>query len=77
MFKKKLELTIVTRFKNEDILKVERLISTYREPNTMVSETVINKEQVEITFVTAKSCIKGFKKDLNLLTFVGIEAEIK
>lgn len=77
MFNKKVELTILTRFKNEDNFKIERLISTWKEPCTLVSVNAINNEDLEITFTTTKSCIKEFKRNLNLLNFIGIEGSIK
>lgn len=79
MFNKTTELTIITRFKNEDNFKIERLIATWKEPNTVPIVKAIDSSIVEISFIIPKSkcIIKGFKKDLNLLTFVGIEAKIK
>lgn len=79
MFNKTTELTIITRFKNEDNLKVERLIASWKEPNTVPIIKIIDDTTVEFSFIISKSkCImKGFEKDLNLLTFVGIEAKIK
>lgn len=78
MFKaKNTKMTIITRLENGDSYKIERLVSTYKEPHTMVEVISRDNEAIEITFVTRKSCEKSFKRDLNLLNFIGIEGKIK
>lgn len=77
MFNKKMEITIVTRFKNEDNFKIERLADTWKVPTSVVESKGFDNGSVEIKVVINKSHLEKFKKDLNLLTFVGIEATIK
>lgn len=75
MFNK--HVTIKTRFKNEDHFKITRLAETYKKPGEMVEVYGASEEVVEIRFITRKSCVKQLKEHLNLLNFIGIEAEME
>jgi hypothetical protein len=77
MFNKNIEITVITRFKNEDHFKIAKLAETYKESEEPVMINGIDNEVVEVKFVTRKGCLKKFKEHLNLLTFVGIKAEMK
>ena len=77
MFNKNVEVTIVTRFKNEDNFKITRLADTYKQSGTTVEVYGVNDEVVEVRFTTLKSCVKSLKENLKLLTFVGIEGKME
>lgn len=72
MFKKIKVMTLVTRFKNEDNLKITKLVNTWKKPGSEVTTKIIDEETVWITMEFDMSCYKAFRKDLSLLTFVGI-----
>lgn len=77
MFNKSINVTIMTRTKNEDNFKIERLISTWKKPATTPEIKCNNNNEIEIRFVLDKSVVKKFEKDLQLLNFIGIEGKME
>ena len=75
MFKKLEKITILTRMKNEDHFKINRLVHTWKEPSTVVEIfSEANNDLIKVDFMLPKSMFSKFKKDLDLLTYVGIYA---
>ena len=77
MFNKNREITIMTRFENEDHFKITKFAGTWLKPGEAIEVNALNDEVVEIKFITSKSCVKKIEEQLNLLKFVGIKAEMK
>lgn len=78
MFNKDVEITIMTKFENEDNFKIERLCETFKKPGTILVVTgLADKENVEVKFITSKACVKKLKEYLNVLNFVGIEGRME
>ena len=76
MFNRKVEITIMTRCKNEDNFKVMRLINRLSKVGTILVNC--NKsDDVEIKFITKKSNVKRLTEDLELLKIGNIKAEME
>lgn len=71
------QIIVLTRLRNEDNLKVTRLIDTYTKSGTIIDILGIGDGTVKITFLMKRTLIKKFKKDINLLNYVGIIAKIE
>lgn len=78
MFNKDVEITIMTKFENKDNFRIERLCESFKNSGTkLIINGLADKENVEIKFITSKSCVKKLKEYLNVLNFVGIEGKME
>jgi len=75
MFNK--ELKVITRLLNEDHLKVEKLVDTFKKSGTTIRMWPIGDGTVEIKFVSKKSIVNELEHDLRVLNLVGIEGRIE
>ena len=75
MFNNKVNVTVETRYKNEDHFKVQRVLGSYQKHGTAMGVSMINDEKIEVSVVTTKGRIKALNRELERLNNLGIVAK--
>ena len=75
MFNKKVNVTVETRFKNNDHFKVQRVLGSAQEHGTAMGLKVISDEKIEVSVTTRKGCLKELNRHLEFLNNIGIVAK--
>lgn len=75
MFNKKVNVTVETRYKNNDHFKVQRVLGSFQEHGTAMGISMINDEKIEVSVTTRKGCLKELNRKLEFLNNIGIVAK--
>lgn len=75
MFNNKVNVTVETRYKNEDHFKIQRVLGSFQAHGTAMGLSMISEGKLEVSITTRKGCIKELTRQLEYLNNIGIVAK--